>query len=145
MSALFTRRRTLHGCVGSIPHSRFPIPHSPLSSGFTLIEVLIALVVIALALLALTRTAGIEVRAHDALRERTLAGWVAANVLAETRLARAPPPTGRSDGRVEFGGRRWHWARDVQPTPNPQIRRIDVQVFAGEATAASATVSGFAG
>jgi general secretion pathway protein I len=122
-----------------------PSALGPRLAGFTLIEVLIALVVIALALLALTRTAGIEVRAHDALRERTLAGWVAANVLAETRLARALPPTGRSDGRVEFGGRRWHWSRDVQSTPNPQIRRIDVQVFAGEATAASATLSGFAG
>ena len=55
--------------------------------GFTLLEVLIALVVVALALLALTRTAGGQISRFDGLRERTLAGWVAANVLSETRIA----------------------------------------------------------
>jgi general secretion pathway protein I len=113
--------------------------------GFTLIEVLIALAVIALALLALTRTAGIAVRSHDALRERVLADWVAANVLAETRLARPVPGTGRSDGRVEFAGRRWRWTRDVEPTPAPDIRRIDIRVFAGESPDPSATLRGFGG
>ena len=59
--------------------------------GFTLIEVLIALAVIALALLGLTRVAALQVRDFDALRERTLAVWVASNVLAETRLAATLP------------------------------------------------------
>jgi general secretion pathway protein I len=113
------------------------------SRGFTLIEVLIALAVVALALLGLTRTAAIEVRDFDALRERTLAGWVAANVLAEARLS-SLPATGTSDGRVELGGRPWRWTRDVSATPDPDIRRIDVRVFAGEAKESVASLSGFA-
>lgn len=113
--------------------------------GFTLIEVLIALAVIAIALLALTRTASVEVQSFDGLRERTLAGWVAANVLADTRLASSFPGTGRSDGRMQLGGRDWRWTRDVQATPNTEIRRIDISVFLGQVAAPSATLSGFSG
>lgn len=112
-------------------------------SGFSLIEVLVALVVVALALLALARTATVQVRTFDALRERTLAGWVAANVLAEARLAASVPPTGRSDGRLDLGGRNWRWQREVQVTADAQIRRVDVQVFVGEAGAPSASLTGF--
>ncbi|MGH8173464.1 MAG: type II secretion system minor pseudopilin GspI [Rhodanobacteraceae bacterium] len=113
------------------------------TSGFTLLEVLIALAVVALAMLALTRTASLQVGDFDALRERTLAGWVAANVLTETRMAAPLPSTGRSDGRVEFASREWRWTRDVKATPDPVIRRIDVQVFLDDADAPSATLSGF--
>jgi general secretion pathway protein I len=113
--------------------------------GFTLIEVLIALAVVALALLGLTRVAALQVRDFDALRERTLAGWVAANVLTETRLAASLPATGRSDGRVELAARSWRWTRDVGTTPDPAIRRVDIQVFEGDAKQPIASLSGFAG
>ncbi|GAA0722432.1 type II secretion system minor pseudopilin GspI [Dokdonella soli] len=113
--------------------------------GFTLIEVLIALAVVALALIALTRAASVQVQDFDALRERTLAGWVAANVLTETRLASPFPATGRSDGRVQFASRGWRWEREVKATPDAQIRRIDIRVFAGETHDPSAALSGFAG
>lgn len=112
---------------------------------FTLIEVLVALAVVALALLALSRTASVQVQAFDGLRERTLAGWVAANVLAETRLAAAFPATGRGDGRVRFAGRDWRWTREVQATPEAAVRRIDVRVFRADERAPSASLSGFAG
>jgi len=113
--------------------------------GFTLIEVLIALAVVALALLGLTRVAALQVRDFDALRERTFANWVAANVLEETRLGTALPATGRSDGRVEFAARAWRWTRDVSTTPDPSVRRVDVRVFEGEAKEPVASLSGFAG
>jgi general secretion pathway protein I len=112
--------------------------------GFTLIEVLIALAVVALALLGLTRTAAIEVNGFDALRERTLAGWVAANALEEARVSGALPPAGTSDGRVELGGRAWRWTRDVSATADPEIRRVDIRVFPGEAKDPVASLSGFA-
>ena len=112
--------------------------------GFTLIEVLVALAVVALALLGLTRVATMQVRDFDALRERTLAGWVAANVLEETRLAPLPA-TGRSDGRVEFAARTWRWTRDVSGTPDAQMRRIAIRVFAGDDSEPVASLSGFAG
>ncbi|HKE48937.1 MAG TPA: type II secretion system minor pseudopilin GspI [Rhodanobacteraceae bacterium] len=113
--------------------------------GFTLIEVLVALAVVAVALLGLTRVAAMQVGDFDALRERTLAGWVAANVLAEARLATALPSTGRSDGHVEFGARAWRWTRDVSATPDPDVRRIDIRVFAANAAEPSASLTGFAG
>jgi len=113
--------------------------------GFTLLEVLIALTVVALALLALTRTAALQVETFGALRERTLAGWIAADVLTETRLATPLPPTGRRDGRVRYADRDWRWTVDVQATPDPAIRRIDVSVYAANADAASATLAGFSG
>ena len=113
-------------------------------SGFTLIEVLVALAVVALALLGLTRTAALQVNDFDALRERTLAGWVAANVLAESRLTATLPSAGESDGRVEFAAHAWRWTREVSTTPDPQIRRVDIHVFAGDAREPSASISGFA-
>ena len=113
-------------------------------AGFTLLEVMIALAVVAIALLALTRGAALEVAAFDAVRERTLAGWIAADVLNETRLTTALPATGRRDGRLRYAARDWRWTLDVQATPDPAIRRLDVAVFADGADAASATLSGFA-
>ncbi|MGN6519868.1 MAG: type II secretion system minor pseudopilin GspI [Dokdonella sp.] len=113
--------------------------------GFTLVEVLIALAVVAIALLALTRAANVQVQSFDGLRERTLAGWVAADVLTEARLASAFPPTGRSDGRATFAGRDWRWEREVKATADAEIRRIDVRVYAGASKEPSASLSGFTG
>jgi general secretion pathway protein I len=113
--------------------------------GFTLVEVLIALAVGAIDLVALVRAASVQVQSFDALRERTLAGWVAANVVTETRLTGAFPPLGRSDGHAQFAGRDWRWQREVATTPDAEIRRIDVRVYVGTSQQPSASLSGFAG
>lgn len=114
--------------------------------GFTLIEVLVGLLVLALALLALTRTAASQVQNFGALRERTLAGWLAQDVLAETRLATHFPATGRSDGQRQFAARQWRWELDVQATDVASIRRLDVRVFAAEDRSVPlADITGFAG
>lgn len=99
-------------------------------AGFTLLEVLVALVVLAVALVALTRTASHETEAFDSLRQRSLAGWVAANTLTEVRLAPGLPPIGRSDGTTRMAGRQWSWRLDVKPTPSAGIRRLHVAVYA---------------
>ncbi|MEO8671298.1 MAG: type II secretion system minor pseudopilin GspI [Tahibacter sp.] len=100
--------------------------------GFTLLEVLVALVVLALTLTALVRVAGISARDFAALRERTQAGWVAANVLTETRLRERAPATGRRDGHMQLAGRDWQWQVEVKATPEASIRRLDVRVYADE-------------
>lgn len=115
--------------------------------GFTLLEVLIALAVVSLVLVALVRTAGTSVRALDREREVTLATWVAANVLTEQRLA-GQPPLGKREGTQRLGDRDWRWQSVVQATDEPSIRRIDVRVYAarGDRDADSvATLVGFAG
>ena len=114
--------------------------------GFTLLEVLIALLVLALALLALSRTAANQVDTFGALRERTIAGWLAADVLAQTRLATPFPAIGTSDGRRRFGGRDWRYDVVVQGTPATSIRRIDVHVYApDDPKSPIATLTGFGG
>lgn len=116
------------------------------TDGFSLLEVLIALLVVALALTALVRVAGLSSRDFAGLRERTFAGWIAANVLTETRLAPVAPPTGRREGQLRYAGREWRWIMEVQGTPEAGIRRLDVRVFAGkERDDVLATLTGFRG
>lgn len=98
--------------------------------GFTLLEVLIALLVLSLALTALVQAAGRSARDFIGLRERSYAGWVAANVLTEARLKEPLPATGRRDGQVRLAGREWYWRLDIAATQDARIRRLDVQVFA---------------
>ncbi|MEP6940475.1 MAG: type II secretion system minor pseudopilin GspI [Rudaea sp.] len=119
---------------------------TPRVRGFTLLEVLIALLVLALALLALTRTAALQVQGFADLRERTLAGWLAQDVLAETRLANPLPDPGRNSGLRRFGDRDWRWEVQVQGTLVPSIRRIDVRVAPAAAPRDTvAQLSGFSG
>ncbi len=98
--------------------------------GFTLLEVLVALLLLSLALVAMVRLAGLEARATAQLRDGTMGQWVAANVVAETRLRTAFPALGRSNGETTLGGRRWRWTLDVEPTEEPRVRRLDVVVVA---------------
>jgi len=112
-------------------------------AGFTLLEVLIALIIVSLALFALTRTAALEVSNFDAVRIRTLGGWVAANVLAETRIAEPLPALGQRDGQLTFSGRAWRWQLNVQNTPDAAVRRLDVAVFVGDEKQSTVTLTGF--
>ena len=114
--------------------------------GFTLLEVLFALVVLALALVALTRTAAVQVDAFGDLRERTIAGWLAQDLLTETHLGSAFPATGSSSGTRRFGKADWHYQIRVQGTDVPTIRRIDVRVYRdAERDHVVAQLTGFAG
>jgi len=113
--------------------------------GFSLLEVLVAVIVLALALVALTKSAGSQALAFEAQRERTLAGWLAQTVLAEARIAHRTA-TGKSDGKRRFAGREWTWELKIEPTQASSIRRLNVRVFApDDASAPMAELSGFAG
>jgi len=111
--------------------------------GFTLLEVLIGLLVLALALVALSRTAANQVNAFGALRERTFAGWLAQDVLTENRLTSSFPDPGKTDGRRRFAGRDWRYDVVVQSTEVNTIRRIDVHVFDATDATPIATAVGF--
>lgn len=97
--------------------------------GFTLLEVLVALAIIAFALSALIRVTGTGAANASYLRDRTFAQWVAENRLAELRTRDGFwPATGKDDGEVEMAGREWFWTTRVIKTPEPEMRRIDVEV-----------------
>ena len=99
-------------------------------AGFTLIEVLVALAIISIALLAALRAAGQGTTNVGELRGRLLAGWVAENLLAEHRARGDWLPLGIQRGKEREGGIEFAWREEVIATPNSAFRRIDVFVFA---------------
>lgn len=113
--------------------------------GFSLLEVLVALLLLALAMVALVRSAGQEAQALVQQREATLAQWIAANVIAEVRLRRDLPASGQRQGEQRFAERDWRWQLDVIATDDPQVLRLEVRVYPETSAAAlpAATLSGF--
>ena len=80
------------------------------------------------------------------MRDRSLAGWIAANVITDTRIGERNPSSGTREGKLQFAGRDWRWEMTVQETPEAGIRRLDVKVFLGdEHVAPTATLTGFTG
>ncbi|MDX1454028.1 MAG: type II secretion system minor pseudopilin GspI [Gammaproteobacteria bacterium] len=98
--------------------------------GFTLMEVLVALTVIAVALAALISETGRAARGAGDMKLKTYANWVAANQLAEIRLQPGWADTGRRSGEVVMGqpDRRWYWWAEISSTQDNDLRRIDVYV-----------------
>ena len=104
-----------------------------LSRGFTLIEMLVALTVIAVVGLAVSSAIGNVVSQTYTLEQRLMAHWVAENHLARVRLARFgntdAVPTGRETERVRMSGRNWRIEREITETTHPWLRRIEVEVY----------------
>ncbi len=96
--------------------------------GFTLIEVLAALAVLALTLGAILSATAHYGRNAVYLQERMVAGWIAHNQLVESSLEPEWPAIGRKNGRIEMSSRTWYWEREVQTTPDDEVRRITVRV-----------------
>lgn len=115
--------------------------------GFTLIEVLAALVIVALGMIAAIQAVTQSARNGVYLRDKTLAHWIGMNVLTERRLQSAPPDVAESTGRVEFAGEQWQWSMKVTQTQVTSLRRMDISVRRAEAPEESslAIVSGFYG
>ena len=101
------------------------------SFGFTLVEVMVALAVVAVALPALLVTLSQQLDALRYLEDRTHAQWVAANRLAELRLvvgARGSLQPGRISGTEELAGRSWYWWSERVETEIPGFFRYEIAV-----------------
>lgn len=103
---------------------------STLARGFTLIEILVALAVVAIALAAGVQATGALARASERQSDQWLAQLCAENELARLRLARQLPDIGDSTVNCDQTGRRFEVKLTVAPTPNPNFRRIDAVVLA---------------
>lgn len=110
------------------PYRRPMQTPNKIARGFTLVEVLVALAVIAIALTAVMHNFGQNVDTTVALRDRTIAQWVAQNRLATHYLSRDWPSADTTDGSTEMAGRKWLWRERVSTTPDNDIRRIEVEI-----------------
>jgi general secretion pathway protein I len=98
------------------------------SRGFTLIEVLVALAVLAIALAAVMRAMAQAVDTTVSLREHAVALWVAQNRLTEHQMRQDWPAANTINGETEMGGEKWYWREQVSTTPEPKMRRVEITV-----------------
>ena len=114
--------------------------------GFTLLEVLVALAVLAIAMAALLRVASTSTSTFAELRNRTLAGWVAENAVARLRLqARWPSVGSQLQGHQRMAGHDWHWTITVAGTPDHDLRRLAVAVHVAGASLPEPLLTAFMG
>ena len=99
--------------------------------GFTLVEVLVALAIVAVALAAGVRATASLSRNAQRQSDLLQAHLCAENALVHIRLSRQMPPVGDNTSSCEQGGRTLAVRLTVQPTPNPNFLRTEAQVFDG--------------
>jgi general secretion pathway protein I len=96
--------------------------------GFTLIEVLVALIVVSLGMLAVIEAVTQTASNSSYMRDKTIAHWIAMNRITEVRLEPQPPKIDKSSDELDMAGRRWRWTMEVTQTPVDTVRRIDIKV-----------------
>ncbi len=116
--------------------------------GFTLIEVLVALAIVAIGMTALMSALTSSANTTVFMRDKTLAEWVALNQIEAVRLALQRPTKGETDGDAEMAGRKWKWHQEIMETEVKGIMRVDVSAKPSEVAGDSnwyATASGIMG
>lgn len=112
-----------------------PAPGAPgrarVRAGFTLLELLVALAVFALAAAAILNLSAENSRLAQHLHTRAMAGIVANNLAVEATVAPLPPAAG--SGTAALAGQTWAWTRTTTPTDDAALVRIDIQVSEPEA------------
>jgi general secretion pathway protein I len=111
--------------------------------GFTLVEILVALAVLAIALTAAAHSLGAAIDTTAALRERMLARWVAEDRLTELELKSEWPALDTKEGDATMGGSKFHWIQETGVTPLTRLRRVVVSVVLPGGKVPLATLTGF--
>jgi general secretion pathway protein I len=112
----------------SLRVERAAAPPARRAPGFTLVEILVALAILAVALAAGMRSVAQSTDSATLLKQRTLALWVAQNRLALAQLANPWPPLGVREGVAMQARSGFVWRETVGGTPNPGFRKIDITV-----------------
>jgi general secretion pathway protein I len=101
--------------------------------GFTLVEVLVALMIVAIALAALMVAVSGTARTSGYLRDKTLAQWIALNRITEVRLNTTQFGQNTDTGEIDFGNRKWHYDTRYFDTTIATMKRVVVRVYLGDA------------
>ena len=109
------------------------LPHRARSQGFTLVEVMVALMIVAIGLAALMVAVSGTARTSGYLRDKTLAQWIALNRLSEVRLNLTKFGQNTDTGEINFANRTWHYDTRYFDTTIPTMKRVVVRVYAGDA------------
>lgn len=102
--------------------------HGKRARGFTLIEVLVALAIVAIGMAAVLEAVGSSADTATYMRDKTLAEWIALNQVASARLQAQPPAQGSSEGELDYAGRHWRWHQEVTNGDFQGILQIAVTV-----------------
>jgi general secretion pathway protein I len=103
------------------------------SRGFTLVEVMVALMIVAIGLTALMTAVSGAARTSGYLRDKTLAQWIALNRLSEVRLTVNKLGENSDKGELDFANRTWHYDTRYFDTTITGMKRVVVRVWAGDA------------
>lgn len=113
--------------------------------GFTLIEVMVSLAIVAFSLTAVAASMNQMIESATAMRDRTYASWIAQNKITEMRLSGVVPEVSTTSGELDYGNGRWAWRAVVSETGIESFMRVDVDVSRVDEDYVIRTVTGFIG
>ena len=118
---------------------------SPVHTGFTLIEVMVSLVILAIALTALMYSNAESIRNVQYLKNKTAAHWVAMNVMSEVKLGLVGPTSADKikNGEMEMLGAQWDWSINTAVTPDKHTLRVTIDVSKSMDNNEYASVDGY--
>jgi general secretion pathway protein I len=104
------------------------LPDARSERAFTLLEVLVALLILSVALTAMSVTMGRMFANASLMRERTYASWIAQNLIVQLRAEGTTPDAGTDSGEIEFAGVDWAWETEISKTGIDNLLRVDVSI-----------------
>ena len=123
----FSRPRPARCGSGRGPQ-RSPYAGRRRARGFTLLEVVVALAIVAIGMLAAFRAVTSTASNAAYLRDRTFASWIASDLITDLRLRRQMPSVGETEGTVDFANERWRWRSVVVQTEVSGLRQVRMSV-----------------
>ena len=111
--------------------------------GFTLVEVLVALTILAIALAAAARAANVATDSAQDTRMRTLATWIAQNRVAELTATKSFPAAGTVNGRSSMAAMEFEWRQVTSETPNAAFRKVEIKVLRPGGTQSLVTLNAY--
>lgn len=101
-------------------------------SAFTLLEIMVALTIIAITMGAIIENTTASNQNAQYLRDKTIASWIAMNQITLIRAKRQWTSKSNKQGEVEMAGREWLWKMKIQKTDDANLRRLDIDVYSAE-------------